>query len=106
MEIIALLYIIAALIAIAAGIPQVIQLLKVRNSDEFELGTWLIWLVSQGFSLLYVASIGNTLLTIVNVGWVSFYAVMVVLIIRFRPKAVWRFKLAQTTASVAIEHKA
>lgn len=105
MELLATLYILGAVIAIGAGIPQIRQLLAVRNSDEFELSTWLAWLGTQVISLAYVISLRQVLLAIVSACWVIFYAVMVGLIIHFKPRAVWRLKLPQTEATISLERK-
>lgn len=84
MTYLSILYILAAFVAICACVPQIIQLLKIRRSDEFELGTWSIWLVSQMIALAYVVSLGNTLMMVTNAAWVGFYMVMVYLIIHYR----------------------
>ena len=84
MQIISFLYIATALIAISACIPQIIQLVKIRRSDEFQLSTWAIWLLTQVVTLVYVMSIDNLLMAVVNAGWVSFYGLMVYLIIHYR----------------------
>lgn len=84
MQIISFLYITTAIIAISACIPQIIQLVKVRRSDEFELSTWSVWLLTQVVTLAYVISIDNLLMVVVNAGWVSFYGLMVYLIIHYR----------------------
>lgn len=98
MTIIAIFYIIAAFLAIAACIPQVLQLIKVKCSDEFELTTWGTWMIAQAVSLAYVASLGNQLLIITNGLWVTFYAVMFALILWYRPKSVFRFRIHRFTA--------
>lgn len=78
------LYITAVIVSIAASLPQVRQLVAVKASDEFSLTTWLLWLLTQGVALVYVMSLHNMLLIAAGVLWVSFYAVMVYLIIHYR----------------------
>lgn len=78
------IYIIAALTAISACLPQIRQLIITKASDELNLGTWSVWLMTQCVTLTYVASIENLLMTIVNIAWVTFYAVMVGLIVYYR----------------------
>lgn len=79
-----IIYITAALIAIAACIPQIRQLVVSKASDELSLATWVLWLATQFVTLLYVISIGNKLMMAVNIAWVTFYGIMVGLIIRYR----------------------
>lgn len=86
MQIISIIYLIGALVAISASIPQVIRLFRTKHSGEFQLSTWVIWTGTQATSLLYVISIGNILMIGTNIAWVSFYAVMSYLIYRYRPQ--------------------
>ena len=87
MEYISIIYIVGAVIAISASIPQVIKLLRTKRSDEFQLSTWVTWSATQATSLLYVISLGNTHMIATNIAWVSFYAVMAYLIYRYRSPA-------------------
>lgn len=84
MQLFGILYIIAAIVAIGACVPQVTRLLRTKQSDGFYFRTWVIWAMTQMVTLLYVVSIGDWLMTAVNVVWVSFYVVMSVLILRYR----------------------
>ena len=79
-----IIYIIGAVIAISACVPQIRQLQASKASDEFSLATWATWLGTQTISLLYVLSLGDILLIIVNSVWITFYFVMVSLIVRYR----------------------
>lgn len=83
-QIIEILYLIAATIAVGACIPQLRQLVIAKASDELSLPTWITWTLTQCFTLMYVISIKNIPMTIVNVIWVSFYASMVGLIVYYR----------------------
>ncbi|HPF30936.1 MAG TPA: PQ-loop domain-containing transporter [Candidatus Saccharibacteria bacterium] len=78
-----------------ASMPQVIRLIKMKQSEEFCIFTWSIWFVSQFASMIYVVSIKNFSLILVNVAWVLFYAVMIVLIIKYRNKS--RSTMSETT---------
>lgn len=78
------LYATAATIAICACFPQLRKLVETKQSDEFSLPTWTIWLVTQGVAIVYAASIGDLLYTAVSVVWFAFYALMVGLIVRYR----------------------
>lgn len=84
MTTIELLYTLAAVISLSACIPQLKQLVLSKRSDEFSLQAWSLWTVTQLMTLLYVISIGNVLMTFVNIAWVSFYGFMTYLIIRYR----------------------
>ena len=79
-----IIYILTALIALSACVPQVKQLLKSKRSDEFSLQTWLTWTCTQLATFAYVVMIGDVLMACVNVVWVSFYAYMTFLIVRYR----------------------
>ena len=78
-----ILYITSGFIALTAGGFQLSKLLKKKNSDEFNLGTWLMWIGTQGVSAAYAISLGDLLLVFTSVAWVTFYLMMSVLIIRF-----------------------
>lgn len=79
-----IIYIITALVALSACLPQIKKLLVAKRSDEFSLQTWSIWTMTQLATLVYVMSLGEVLMILVNLSWVSFYAFMVVLIVRYR----------------------
>ncbi len=84
-HIIETIYILGALVAILAAYPQLRQLVKTKQSDEFSVATWAIWLVTQCVSLVYVASLGNKLMVLVNMAWISFYFAMTILILYYHP---------------------
>lgn len=86
MHIIETLYITGALVAICAAYPQLRQLIKTKRSDEFSVATWATWLVTQTMTLVYVASLGNKLMIMVNIVWIGFYFAMTVLIVYYQPK--------------------
>lgn len=85
MQFIETAYITGSLVAILAAFPQLYQLFKTRQSDEFNVSTWTTWLVTQCVSLLYVSSLGNKLMIAVNIAWISFYFAMTVMIIYYHP---------------------
>ncbi|MGH7218423.1 MAG: hypothetical protein ACREGE_03235 [Candidatus Microsaccharimonas sp.] len=87
-----ILYITSGFIALSAGGFQLSKLLKKKNSDEFNLGTWLMWTGTQGVSAAYAISLGDILLVFTSVAWVTFYLMMSVLIIRFSSSHYTLFK--------------
>ncbi|MEO7904517.1 MAG: hypothetical protein ABIR91_01840 [Candidatus Saccharimonadales bacterium] len=87
MILIEILYTTAAVVAISACIPQVLQLWRLKRSDELNLQSWTTWTFTQMVTLVYVISIGNVLMSVVNLVWVSFYVCMTVMIIRYRRQA-------------------
>ncbi len=105
MTTIAILYIIAVFISIAASGPQILKLYRLKASDEFQLSTWVAWLVAQCVSLAYMISISNVLLIVANVLWVSFYLLMVILIVTYRPKLSIRLRIRGVSATVAYDTK-
>lgn len=82
--IIKILYCMAAVIALGACIPQVACLLRSKQADSFSVSSWVAWTVTQFVTLVYVVSIRNTMMTLVSVAWVSFYIVMIVLILHYK----------------------
>lgn len=80
------LFIMSSLTAVSAGIPQMVKLVKTKTSDGFNLATWMMWIGTQSVSALYSFSIGDPLLMTINFCWISFYAIMTTLIIRYSPK--------------------
>lgn len=87
MILIEVLYTIAAMVAISACVPQVVQLWRSKRSDDFSLQSWMTWTFTQVVTLTYVISIGNVLMGVVNFIWVSFYACMTILIVRYRRRS-------------------
>lgn len=83
----------ATVVAICAGIPQLRKLIRMKSSDEFNLGTWGMWVLTQVIFVSYAVAIKDPLLIGVNTAWIAFYGAMVVLIIYYRPR-----KLAPVSA--------
>ncbi len=88
MLVIQILLTLSALVALGAGIPQMIKLVKTKNSDEFNLSTWGMWVGTQTVSTAYAISIGDGLLMAINSAWVLFYFVMAVLIVKYNPRRI------------------
>ena len=86
------LYIAAGFIALSAGSLQLFKLLKKKNSDEFNLGTWLMWSCTSSVSTMYAISLGDPFFTMISASWVSFYVSMSVLIIRYSSSRQTLFK--------------
>lgn len=87
-----IIYIISGFVALSAGAFQLTKLLKKKNSDEFNLGTWLMWAATQSISTTYAVSLGDALLVVMSSAWVTFYALMSVLIIRYSTSRATLFK--------------
>lgn len=86
MAIIQILYIIAGIVSIGAGIPQLRKLIAMKDSDEFSFSSWSLWLCTQSISTLYFITLGDLLAIIVAAAWTTFYALMLGLIIYYRPR--------------------
>ena len=71
-------------LAVFAAIPQLIQMIKVKSSDEFSIFSWSIWLLYQLVALAYTMSINELVYVAINGLWVIFYSAMVWLILRYR----------------------
>jgi hypothetical protein len=83
MKIIALMYMLSGFVSICAGMPQLIKLVRTRRASDFHLPTWSMWLCCQIVTLVYAAMIHAGLIVAISVLWISFYAAMVILIIRY-----------------------
>jgi uncharacterized protein with PQ loop repeat len=79
-----IIYLLSSSIAVLAMIPQVKRLLITKQSDELSLGTWATWGCCQLISLLYAFSLRIEAYIIVGIAWMTFYVVMVSLIIKYR----------------------
>lgn len=104
MTYITILYMVAAFFAVAASIPQILILYRLKNSDEFQLSTWITWFLTQSVSLVYMIALGNMLLIVTNALWVTFYLIMAVLIVTYRPKALLRLRFSRFIATFSINH--
>ncbi|NTW62455.1 hypothetical protein HGB25_03575 [Candidatus Saccharibacteria bacterium] len=79
-----IVFLIVQSVTLFASMPQIVKLFRLKQSDELSIFTWAIWLISQSVSLLYVLSINNIPLIAVNVAWVIFYVVMMILILKYK----------------------
>lgn len=77
-------YMIGTFAAICAGIPQLRKLFLSKQADDFSVSTWLVWLFSQVTALGYALSMHDMLYAGVSAFWLSFYAVMVAMILKYR----------------------
>lgn|GEM_PF-5708289 len=71
-------------LSVIAAIPQLYTLWQVKASDQFNLFSWFVWFVYQISAGVYSYAIHAYVYFGVNVAWALFYAVMLVLIIKFR----------------------
>ena len=100
MTILQILYIIAGFVALSAGGFQLSKLLKNKNSDEFNLGTWLMWSCTQSVSTAYAISLGDALLVTISGAWVTFYLSMSILIIKYTSSPQSLFRSVKTHAHI------
>jgi uncharacterized protein with PQ loop repeat len=84
MNAIELIYVATTLASVLTAFPQLKQLWLMKNSDEFSLISWVAWLIAQLAALVYAASIGSIPYLIVNILWITFYVLMIGLIIKYR----------------------
>lgn len=84
MYIIEALYLFATVISVVAMAPQIKQLLKTKQSEEFSLTTWSIWAVYQIIALSYAVTLGSLPFMLTNLAWIAFYTAMLTLIVRYR----------------------
>jgi uncharacterized protein with PQ loop repeat len=81
-----LIYLATTFISVIAAFPQLKQLWLMKNSDEFNLTSWVAWFLAQLAALLYAISIASIPYLVVNFLWITFYALMIGLIIKYRTK--------------------
>lgn len=84
MHTIELIYVTTTFVSIVTAFPQLKQLWLIKNSDEFNLLSWVAWLIAQLAALIYAISIASVPYLIVNLLWITFYAFMIGLIIKYR----------------------
>jgi uncharacterized protein with PQ loop repeat len=84
MHIIVYIYLVATFGSIITAFPQIRQLWKMKNSEEFNILTWCAWGVAQVTTLVYSITIHSLPFILVNIGWVSYYAVILSLIFKYR----------------------
>jgi hypothetical protein len=87
-----ILYTVSGFIALSAGALQLSKLLKKKDSDEFNLGTWLMWTGTQTVSTTYALSLGDPLLVVMSGAWVTFYLMMSILIVKYSSSRATLFK--------------
>ncbi len=75
-----LLYIIASVASIAAGLPQIIQILKTKNVEGISMQTYTMWFVLQAICLPYNFQSGDMMWFAICILWTAYYIVMIVLI--------------------------
>lgn len=80
------IYLLSSFITVLATIPQLKQLAVTKQSDQFNLVTWLMLGGNQLMSFVYAISINATAYIIVNVAWISFYIIMISLIVKYRKR--------------------
>lgn len=84
MKLIEILFTLSSTTALLASVPQVVQLWRTKASDELSFSTWSFWLGTQAVNLTYMIALGNHLLMFFSAAWLTFYIVMMVLIVRYR----------------------
>lgn len=83
MPVIEIIYLSSGGLAFLASIPQITKIVSLKNTSEFYIPTWFVWLIYQSSALFYALSIKAWAYFIINILWVTFYMLMVILIIRY-----------------------
>jgi uncharacterized protein with PQ loop repeat len=84
MRAVEIIYLVTTFISVFTALPQIKQLLAMKDSDEFNLFTWIAWCLAQVSALFYSISIHSTPYLMVNIAWIGFYIAMIGLIIKYR----------------------
>ncbi|GAC1390424.1 MAG: hypothetical protein NVSMB46_00040 [Candidatus Saccharimonadales bacterium] len=82
------IYLITTTASVFTSFPQIRQIYKMKNSDEFSLFSWIAWFISQVAALIYSISIHSIPYLIVNIMWIAFYITMISLILKYLHNAV------------------
>ncbi len=79
-----ILLLVGGVASVLASAPQLVKLLKLKHSSEFNRFSWIVWLLYQCIAVAYTLEIHAYTYAIINSLWVGFYLAMVVLIIKYR----------------------
>ena len=94
------IYFMSGLLAVCAGMPQLLKIVKTRSSEGFYVATWVFWVFSQSISLTYSIFIGAVSYMILNIIWIGFYISMVLLILRYSESKRLSLRFLSTYATV------
>src|SRR5882724_13490809 len=86
MHTIEITYLVLSVASVIAMVSQVKRLLITKQSDELSLTTWFMWATYQTSALVYSISLHAIPWLATNIAWLSFYAIMLTLIIKYRKK--------------------
>lgn len=81
---IASLYLITAIVSVAAGSMQAVRLVKLGHSSEMSISTWALWFVAQLITFMYFLTIAQLFPIIVSSLWTLLYAVILGLVLYYR----------------------
>ncbi len=87
MHVFEIIYVLSVLIGVGACVPQVVALWRKKAADEFSVPTWTLWLMTQTMSLTYAISINNAFIIAANICWLTFYMIMISLIVYYNRQA-------------------
>lgn len=80
----ALVTILLGFVSIAAAAPQAWRLYKLKNSRQFSLITWVVWLLYQLAAVAYSLARRDYVFTAIMAGWAILYVGMIGLILYYR----------------------
>lgn len=84
MDILAFGYMAASITQIFAGIPQILKLVKAKNTDGISFTTWGMWGMTQILCLAYNISIKQPVLIAMSSLWMGYYVTMIIVIAYYR----------------------
>ena len=71
-------------LSVIAAIPQLYTLVHVKKSDQFNIFSWLVWFGYEATTCAYSYAIHAYIYLVINALWTLFYALMVILILKYR----------------------
>lgn len=86
MKYIEILYLTATFISLSSSVPQIMQLIQTKKADEFNFFTWFVWMIGQLIATIYAFYARAYAYLLMSIIWTVFYAIMVVLIFKYRSK--------------------
>ena len=88
MSTIEIIYLCSGSASLAAMVPQVVRLVKLKHSEEHSLFMWVAWTCGQTISLIYAIVVEAYAYAAISIAWISLYIIMVTLIMRYGKRPV------------------
>ena len=78
--------VIGGMVGVTAYVPQIIHLIKVKDSIGMSVTAWFIWIFGEILAFLYAISIKSLPFIIINVLYILADIIIIILIFRYEKK--------------------